>query len=304
MGTPEFARVILERLHSEEYPILGVFAQPDKPVGRGRKMQSPPVAQFAKDHSLPLFQPTSVKGDDVLEQIEALQPDFIVVAAYGKLLPERLLQAAKIDCINVHASLLPKYRGAAPINYCLLDGEDKTGVAIMSMVPALDAGPVYSDKEILIADEDDAVTLTQKLSVLGAEALIEALPKIATGELTSQPQDENKVTFARKLSKEMSDIDWQKSAREIFNQVRALKPWPIAQTHVHGARVRVFDTQALETTSDGKPGEIVHISKLGLTIATGKGDLMIAEAQVDGKKRMPASDVANGLRLKVGDQFS
>ena len=303
MGTPEIAKTILAHLHAQDFPIVAVFAQPDRPKGRGKKMQSPPVAEFAKEHNLPLFQPETTKDDSILQKIEELAPDYIVVAAYGQILPKRLLAAPKKECLNVHASLLPKYRGAAPINYCLLNGDDQTGVSIMRVVPKLDAGPVFLAESFAITDDMDAVTLTNKMAEVGAQALVKTLLGLEAGELTAVEQDESQVTYAHKLSREMSAIDWNKSARDIFNQVRALVPWPVAFATLEGEPLKVHKASVLNESPKGNPGEVVHISQKGWTVVCAEGALLLQDVQVQGKKRMSAFDVANGMRLTAPFQL-
>lgn len=300
MGTPDFARVILEQLYAKNFPILAVVAQPDKPSGRGQKMHAPPVAEFAKEKSLPLYQPEKVRDEKFLQELAAHQPDYIIVAAYGKILPEALLKIPKKDCLNVHASLLPKYRGAAPINYALLNDEKETGVAIMRVVKELDAGPVFFEKKIVISDDDDAVILTEKLAKIGAEALIEVLRKTEKEKTNPVEQNHALSTYAHKLDKTLSPIDWGKNARSLFNQVRALVPWPVAQTKILGKNLKITRAKVTGQKSRGVLGEIVHLGNEGWTVVTGDGDLLVSEVQLEGKKRMSAFDVANGLRLSVG----
>lgn len=303
MGTPEFAATILKKLHDNGFPILAVFAQPDKPVGRGHNLASPPVAEFAKTHNLPLLQPAKIREPHVLETLQKLKPDFLIVAAYGKILPEEILRTPKIDCINVHASLLPKYRGAAPIQRAILDGETQTGASIMSMVYELDAGPVYGSEIVPITPHDTDVTLTQKLADCGAAALISALPKIAAGELQATPQNPAEASYAHKLTKDMAKVDWQKSAVAIANQIRGLSAWPVAESTIGGKRLRLHAAEVLASQTSQAPGTIVHMASQGLTVATGLGDLLLLTCQAEGKKRLPASEVAHGLRLQVGDIF-
>ena len=301
MGTPDFARIILEKLcDSGFYDILAVYAQPDKPVGRGGKLSSPPVATFAKDLGLMLKQPAKIREPRVLDELKALGADVIVVAAYGKILPREALAAARVDCLNVHASLLPKYRGAAPINHAILNDEKQTGVAIMRMVEALDAGPVYSELTLPISEDDDAVTLTEKLAHLGGKLLLETLPAVINGEKEPREQDSILATYASKLDKTLSPIDWNRPAREIFNRIRALVPWPVAETTLNGKRIKVYRSRPLIEAVHGRPGEIVHISKLGWTVAAKDHNILISDVQLEGKKRMSAFDLANGLRLSVG----
>ena len=303
MGTPEFAATILKKLYDNGFPILAVIAQPDKPVGRGHNLASPPVAEYAKMNNLPLLQPAKIREPQVLETLQKLKPDFLIVAAYGKILPEAILQTPKIDCINVHASLLPKYRGAAPIQRAILDGETQTGASIMSMVFELDAGPVYCTEVVPITVQDTDVTLTHKLAESGAAALIAALPKIAAGELVAKPQNVAEVSYAHKLTKDMAKVDWQKPAVTIANQIRALSAWPVAESTIGGKRLRLHAALALSSQTQQAPGTIIHMAKQGLTVATGLGDLLLLTCQAEGKKRLPAFEVAHGLRLQVGDIF-
>ncbi len=303
MGTPDFAKVILQTLQEQRFPVLAVFAQPDKPVGRGHNLESPPVAQFAKAQGLTLFQPQKIRDAGVLTTLQSLQPDFLIVAAYGKILPETVLRVARRDCLNVHASLLPQYRGAAPIQQALLDDQKETGVAIMRLVAELDAGPVFAQRALAIGDDDTAITLTDKLARLGADTLCDALPRIFKGELKPEPQDEARVSYAGKITKERAVIDWHNPARAIFNQIRALQPWPVAETRLQQKRVRCFAATALASHTPKRPGEIVHIAPAGVTVATGFGDLLLRECQAEGKKRLRAFDAANGLRWQVGDVF-
>jgi len=300
MGTPEFALVSLKALFDADYPIVGVFAQPDKPYGRGRKMQSPASALFAKEKGIPLFQPASVKTEEVIQEIEKLKPDFIVVAAYGKILPQRILDAATIDCLNVHASLLPKYRGAAPIQRALMNGDGETGVSIMKMVAKMDAGPVYSMKTLSIEPQDNTGTLTQKLAQLGASLLLESLAKIKAQELTSKEQDEAQVTFSPSLKKEEGKICWDQPARDLFNFIRGLNPWPSAYTFIDNKRLKIYDSVVLPEKLSETPGKIYLISPKGLHVACRDSSLCITRVQLEGKKEMPASDFARGYRLEEG----
>lgn len=301
MGTPEFARVILEHLiRTDAYEIAGVYAQPDKPSGRGNKLTPPPVALYAKEKNLPLFQPPKIRDETVLSELKSARADFIVVAAYGKILPDAALKAARIECLNVHASLLPKYRGAAPINYAILNDEKETGVAIMRMVVELDAGPVFTERPVTITDEDDAITITMKLASLGAAAVDETMRKIGSEGLAPKEQDHLISTYAPKLGKELSPIDWTRNARAIFNQVRALLPWPVTETTFEGERIKVFASRALPEPARAAPGTVVHVGKEGWTVAAKDHNILLTEVQVPGKKRMRAFDAANGLHLKPG----
>lgn len=301
MGTPDFACTILRGLFEAGHDILAVFAQPDQPAGRGKKLVSPPVAVFSKKKGFKLFQPKKICDPVVTQTLRDWEPDFLVVAAYGKILPVDILKTPKKYAINVHASLLPKYRGAAPIPYALLQGEKETGVSIMQIAKDLDAGPVFLAKKIVIENSDNTVTLTQKLAELGAQALLEAIEQIMTGDLIPIEQNHAQATYAKKLTKDLASIDWTKTAEKIFNQVCALNPWPVAETVFQDQRVRIFEAGMGAPLQKGLPGEILHINPQGFTVATGQGSLLVKEVQVPGKKRGPAFDIANGLRLKVGD---
>lgn len=303
MGTPEFAKIILEHLFHSGFPILAVFSQPDKPVGRGQKMAKPPVAEFAVQNNLKLYQPATLKDPQILDLLNSLQPDFLIVAAYGKILSQNILDVPKIDSLNVHASLLPLYRGAAPIQCAILDNQATTGVSIMSMALELDAGPVYSMQSVTIDESDTDLTLTHKLAHQGAQTLVEALSQISAGLLKATPQNHAEATYAHKLTKDRGRVNWNQSARVIFNQVRALSSWPVAETTIHGKRLRIFETRVLNSKTQLEPGTIVHIAPQGLTVATQDGDLLLITCQAEGKKRMPAYDVSLGLRLNCGDLF-
>ncbi len=300
MGSPEFACDILRALHENHFQIIGVVAQPDKKAGRGMKMHSPEVALFAREHNLPLSQPDTLRDPEAVAWIADKKPDFIIVAAYGKLLPDTILKIPKIDCLNVHASLLPEYRGAAPVNHVLLDGKTETGVSIMRMVKALDAGPVYVSERLKIDQADDAMTLTKKLSKLGAEALIKIIDDILTKKIKPIEQDHARATYAPKLTRDLSPIDWKQPAQKTFCQIRALVPWPTATTLLMGKNIKIFSSKILPEKSTQPPGTIAHIAHVGWTIATGTTNLLVTDIQMEGRARMSAFDLANGLRLGAG----
>lgn len=303
MGSPAFATTILDKLFSKNFPILAVFTKPDKPSGRGQEILSPPVAVYARKKKLPLYQPQTLRDENVIKEFQALRPDYTIVAAYGKILPTSIIAAAHLATLNVHASLLPQYRGAAPINHALLDGCRQTGISIMRIEAELDAGPVYTTQPISITDADDAPTLTEKLSHLGADTLIDTLQKIEEG-LMPRKQDHAHATYAPKLTPKLSPIDWHRPARAIFNQIRALKPWPIASTAFRGKKLLLHAGIPLSEVASAPPGTIVHIGKNGITVTTGEGCLLITTAQLASKRQMNAFDLANGLRLKPGDKLT
>ncbi|MBI2339895.1 MAG: methionyl-tRNA formyltransferase [Deltaproteobacteria bacterium] len=303
MGTPEFARVSLVSLIDNGYPIVGVFTQPDKPAGRGRHLHVCPTAELARGKSLPLFQPETLKDEGILKQIESLKPDFIVVSAYGKILPKQVLEAVKIDCVNVHASLLPKYRGAAPIPWVLINGETETGASIMKLILKLDAGPVYRQTKIPIEGSDTAGSLAEKLAPLGARLLLETLPKIQSGQITPTPQDDSKATLAPALKKEDGKIDWRTSASEIANRIRGLNPWPGAYTFIDNKMLKIYHGQVLAEKTDKAPGTVYFLNEKGIHVSCGEGAIVLTEVQLEGKRCLPASEFVRGYRLEVGKRL-
>lgn len=303
MGTPEFGLISLEALWSEGYPIKGVFTQPDKPSGRGQKMTTPPCALFAKEKKLPLFQPASLKDEDVLKQIEELKADFIITAAYGKFLPDRVLKGAQIDTINVHPSLLPKYRGAAPVNWALIRGEKETGVTIMKTIQKMDAGPIYSQQKCLIAENDNAVTLSKKLAQIGAQLLIETISLIHSKKAQPIEQDESKMTLAPALKKEDGKINWNQDSEIIHNLIRGTQPWPSAYTLIDNKILKIYDSSVVPEKTANEPGTIYLLSPQGINVACKDSSICITAVQLEGKKKIQAADFVRGYRLKVGEKF-
>ena len=305
MGTPEFSVGVLTMLHEEGYNLLAVVTQPDRPVGRKRVLTPPPVKVEAERLGLLVIQPEKLKGSEELQDILELQPDLIVTAAFGQLLPNELLEAPKLGCINVHASLLPSYRGGAPIHQAVMDGCKETGVTIMYMAEKLDAGDIISQITTPIAETDDTGTMFTKLSIDGTSLLKKTLPSIIDGTNERMAQDETHVTFARNISREQERIDWTASARSIYNQVRGLHPWPVAYTKFAGDQVKIWWTQPNEQSADAAPGEIIGLEKDRIIVQTGDGTIAITDLQPAGKKRMTASVFLNGIGSKwqVGDKF-
>lgn len=306
MGTPEFSVPILRMLHEEGYSIAAVVTQPDRPVGRKRVLTPPPVKAEAVRLGIPVIQPEKLKGSDELQQIIALEPDLIVTAAFGQILPNELLEAPQLGCINVHASLLPEYRGGAPIHQAVMDGRTETGVTIMYMVQKLDAGDMISQATTPILDTDDTGSMFDKLSVTGKELLKKTLPSILNGTNTQTPQDESLVTFAKNISREQERIDWTRSGLEIHNQVRGLSPWPTAYTTFADENVKLWKTEPVTDAKAGEPGEIIELTKEQIIVKTGKDTAVaITELQPSGKKRMTASVFLNGTgsQWKKGDRF-
>ena len=300
MGTPEFAVASLKRLVEDGHDVCGVFTQPDKPKNRGMKMMFSPVKEYALSQDLAVYQPLKMRDGEALGIVEELQPELIVVAAYGRILPEEILNAPQYGSINVHSSLLPQYRGAAPINWAILDGLDATGVTIMYMAKELDAGDIIHTVETEIDIDETAQELTMRLAELGAQALSETVDMLAAGTAVRTPQDHSKHTYAPMLSKELSPIDWTKSARRIHDQVRGLIPWPCASTVVGGKNVKVFKTTFGAETA-AAPGTVVSAGKQGIEIACGDGKtLYITQLQAEGGKRMAAADYLRGHSVQVG----
>ena len=299
MGTPDFAVAALKRLVEDGHDICGVFTQPDKPKNRGHKLMFSPVKEYALTQNLAVYQPLKMRDGEAMRIVEALDPELIVVAAYGKILPEDILNYPKYGSVNVHSSLLPKYRGAAPINWDILDGEAETGVSIMYMAKELDAGDVILQKTTAIGEDEDALALTARLAELGAEALSEAVEALKDGTATRTPQDESKQTYASMLSKEMSPIDWSRSARAISCQVRGLIPWPCAYAVLAGQRFKVYRTSPGRET-DKVPGTVLSAGKAGIEVACGGGrSLYITELQAEGGKRMPAAAYLLGHPIRL-----
>ncbi|MBF4499894.1 methionyl-tRNA formyltransferase [Savagea sp. SN6] len=305
MGTPPFSVPILTMLHEEGYDIVGVVTQPDRPVGRKRVMTPTPVKEEALRLGLPVYQPDRLSKSEELEQLINLQPDLIVTAAYGQIVPNELLDVPRLRSVNVHASLLPKYRGGAPIHQAIIDGEKETGVTIMYMEEKLDAGNMIAKRAIPITDEDDTGTMFDKLSLVGRDLLKETMPAIIAGTNDSIPQDESLVTFASNITREQERIDWNKSARQIFNHVRGLHPWPVAYTTFDGENVKIYRTSIVDETSKGTPGMMMKMSKNELYVQTGEGILSILELQPAGKKKVDVVSFINGNgdKWKVGDRF-
>lgn len=301
MGTPQFAVPSLRALIDAGHELCGVFSQPDKPVGRHQdKLQPTPVKELAVAHDIPVFQPVKLRDGTALAQIQALAPELIVVAAYGRFLPDDILACPKFGCINVHSSLLPKYRGAAPINWAVLNGETETGVTIQQMAHDMDAGDIIAQETTAIGPEEDAGQLYTRLSELGAALLVKTVADIAAGTAKRIPQDHTKATLAPMLSKELSPVDWNKTARELHDQVRGLMPWPMATAELDGVRCKLWSVRVCGESTAKAPGGIVQADKKGLRIACGGGTVLeIIELQPDGKKRMPAAAFLAGHPMKV-----
>ncbi len=306
MGTPDFAVPVLKQLISDGYEVVAVVTQPDRPVGRKKILTPPPVKVAAEQHGIPVLQPEKLRDSEELEQIIKLEPDLIVTAAYGQILPKKLLDAPKYGCINVHASLLPELRGGAPIHYAILQGKEKTGVTIMYMVEKLDAGDILTQVEVPISETDTVGTLHDKLSEAGAKLLSETLPKLLRGELTPVPQNEEEATYAYNITREQEKIDWTKTGEEIYNHIRGFNPWPVAYTTLNGKTIKIWRSVKVPLPRRGLPGEIVSIDEEGFTVCTGnETGIKIIELQPSGKRRMSAAEYLRGAgaKLAVGDRL-
>lgn len=302
MGTPSFAVPTLQALIQAGWPIAAVVCQPDRPAGRGQKLTPPPVKELALQHGLPVYQPEKVKNNpEFLQTLKALNPALIVVVAYGKILPAEILDLPRHGCVNVHASLLPKYRGAAPIQWSIINGDAVTGVTLMQMDIGMDTGAMIAKGELPILPEDTSVTLSPKLANLGAELALEQIPRYLAGELKPQPQDESQATYAPMLTKETGRLDWTRSARELHNLTRGVQPWPGATTSLLGQPLKVVETQVIDGPPGGAPGELVALTPQGWEVATREGRLLLTQVQPPNKPPRPAADVARGWRdLAVG----
>lgn len=302
MGTPDFAAASLRALTSAGYAVCGVFTQPDKPKNRGHKLAASPVKALALSAGLPVYQPAALRGGEAAEAIRSLAPDLIVVAAYGKILPEEILSIPPLGCINVHSSLLPKYRGAAPIQWAILNGETETGVSIMYLAKELDAGDVILQKTAPIGEQEDAGALTERLAALGAAALLEALEALERGNAGRTPQDARQATYAPMLSRELSAVDWTRSAHEIHCQIRGLIPWPCASTAIGGAAVKLYRAEETRERADAAPGTVTAAGKKdGIAVACGDGKiLLITEVQPQNGKRMSAGAYLLGHPIAAG----
>ena len=301
MGTPDFAVPSLEALLNAGHEICGVFTQPDKPKNRGMKLQAPPVKEFALAHDIRVFQPESVKDGAAIEQIRSLEPELIAVAAYGRILPVDILEYPAYGCINVHSSLLPKYRGSAPIHWAILNGDEQSGVTIMHMSKAMDSGDIIAQAVTPIDPNETVETLHDRLAQMGAKLLVEVVEQLKNGTATRTPQDESKVTYAPMLSRALSPLDWTRTARQLHDQVRGLIPWPATTTDIIGGQpVKIFEVEETGVATDAVPGTIVAAGKQGIDVACGDGMLLrIKQLQAQGGKRMASADYLRGHPINI-----
>jgi methionyl-tRNA formyltransferase len=293
-GTPDFAVPPLEALRASGHELVGVLTQPDRPKGRGQQLAASPVKQAAQRHGLPVLQPPSLKNEAARAEVAALRPDVLVVVAYGLILPQAVLDLPRLGCVNIHASLLPRWRGAAPIQRAILAGDVETGISIMQMDAGLDTGPILLKKPLSIAENDTAGSLHDKLSALGAPALLEALEGLAGRTLRAVPQPSAGVTYAEKLQKAEAPIDWSRDALAIERQVRAFNPWPVAETRLGGEQLRIFMARAQNAGSSGvAPGTVLAARDDAIVVACGDGALRITELQRAGRRPMSARELMN-----------
>ena len=291
-GTPDFAATHLQALiDSDQHQIVAVYTQPDRPAGRGKKLTASAVKQLACDHNLTVLQPPSLKDSDAQQQLASFEADIMIVVAYGLILPQVVLDTPRLGCINVHGSLLPKWRGAAPIQRAVEAGDKETGICIMQMDAGLDTGPVISVARCAIEDSDTSGSIYQKLSELGAPTLLVALEKMASGVAVAEQQDDSQSTYARKIDKSEALIDWSMSAQEISRRVRAFNPFPATFSHIGGDRVKIWGASATDKQSNNSAGAIIHADAEGILVQTGRGQLLITEIQLAGKSKMPVSEL-------------
>jgi len=301
MGTPQFACPTLQMLIERGENVIAVVTQPDRPKGRGQQMQFPPVKELALSHGIPVIQPVKVRLPEAVEEIRGLNPDLIIVVAFGQILPKALLDIPRYGCINIHASLLPRYRGAAPLNWCIINGEHETGITTMLMDVGLDTGDMLLKRTTAITPEDDASSLHDRLSLLGAATMAETLDLLLAGKLQPEKQDDSLSCYAPMLKKELGEINWNAPTLNIVNLVRGITPWPGAYTKFDGKTVKLHKVRA--GSGRGTPGEILSAGKAGIEAASGDGSIIIEELQLEGKKRLPAAEFLAGCKLEPGSFF-
>lgn len=305
MGTPDFSVGALRALYEAGHEIAGVVTQPDKPKGRGKTMTCTPVKEEALRLGLPVYQPEKIRTPEFLQVLQELAPEVIVVVAFGQIIPKQVLELPPYGCINVHASLLPKYRGAAPIQQAVIDGEEKSGVTIMRMDEGLDTGDMIAKVEVELAPDETGGSLFEKLSAAGAGLLVETLPSIAAGTAVYEKQPaESPTPYAAMISKKQGAVCWEKSAAEIERLVRGLNPWPSAYTFLNGKSLKIWESRVVQETAGLEPGTVCRTDRNGIFTATGDGVLCITELQLEGKKRMKADAFLRGCPIEEGTRFS
>jgi methionyl-tRNA formyltransferase len=304
LGTPEFAVPTLDKILSSRHSVVGVVTQPDRPKGRGQQITVGAVKARARLAGLPVLQPTTLKDPTVVSELAGLGADIGVVAAYGKILPENVLAAPRFGMINVHASLLPRHRGAAPIHRAIMGGDTVTGVTIMRVVKALDAGSMLAVAKRAIGPDDTSEEVERDLSILGANLLVDTLDRLSLGPVVETPQNDSATTYAQRLTKDDAILRWHRSAQELHNQIRGLHPWPHAYSYLHGRRVIVWRSALTEADGAGAPGEILAVGPNGMVVATGAGIVRLTELQTEGKRMVPAREFLAGHRTAPGDRFT
>ncbi|MPZ77081.1 MAG: methionyl-tRNA formyltransferase [Deltaproteobacteria bacterium] len=303
MGTPEVAAVTLETLLPGPDPIVGVVTQPDRPTGRGQKTIPSPVRRMAESYGVPVVAPEKIRDTNLLETLKRWNPRIIVVVAYGRILPKSILELAPHGCLNVHYSLLPKYRGAAPAAWTIINGEEKAGVTTMQLIEKMDAGPIYLQEEVTLDSNETTASLQVKLTPIGTQLLLETIRRLKEGHLEPRTQDEAGVTFAPMIQKKDGLLDWTQPALAIERRVRGFTPWPTAYTQLRGKLLKIHRATSIETTRQGGPGEVVRADSGGFWIATGDGTLALEEVQLENKKRLPGVDFIRGARIEHGERF-
>ena len=303
MGTPDFSVPVLETLIGSGHQVIGVVTQPDKPKGRGKAVLMTPVKEKAVEFDIPVYQPVKVRAPEFVEVLKELNPDIMVVVAFGQILPKSVLEIPKYGCVNVHASLLPRYRGAAPIQWVVIDGEKESGVTTMLMDEGLDTGDMLEKSVVVLDPDETGGSLHDKLSKLGAELIISTLEKIENGTVVRTPQTDENTCYARMLKKSMGDIDWSMEASAIERLIRGLNPWPSAYTKWNGKILKIWSAQVLEEEYEGACGEVVYTDKNSLYVKTGKGTLALKELQPEGKKRMEVDAFLRGYPVELHTVF-
>lgn len=303
MGTPGIAAATLAQLVQGPDPVVGVVTQPDRPAGRGQQTTPSPVRQFAESHDIPVVAPEKIRTAEFYEQLRNWHPEIIVVVAYGRILPKTLLEVPPRGCLNVHYSLLPKYRGAAPAAWTIINGEREGGVTTMRLVEKMDAGAIYLQEKIGLASDETTGSLQEKLTPIGARLLMETLRRLKEGSLTAKEQDESRATLAPILKREDGLIAWDRAASEIERRVRGFDPWPGSFTYLNGKLLKVHRAKIISGELKGSPGEIVKADGAGFWVATASGVIALEEVQLENKKRLPGVEFIKGARIKAGDRF-
>ena len=299
MGTPDIAATCLEKILADGFDVVGVYTQPDRPKGRGMKLVASPVKELALKAGIPVFQPEHFRDDETVEQLRVLQPDVCAVVAYGRILPQRVLDIPTKGCVNIHASILPQYRGSAPYQWAVLDGLKETGVTAQHMALKMDAGDIIDVAKTPIGENETAGELLERLAVLGADLLSRVLTRFARGEVAGMPQNEAEVSFAPMLDKSMCPIDWNKPAQQVHDHVRGLHPWPVATAEISGTKFKIHSTRVLNEDTHAAAGTILGLTKTGLKMACGQGVVEILSLQAEGGKRMAAPDYFRGHPLEL-----